>query len=79
MLARCNAGARRQPIRCNDTSALKHDALRRFCGDWFLGAGLKAAIVAQIEATFARRTYSQSCLSLTLVMRDITITVSEPI
>ena len=48
----------------NDTRALKWDALRRFYGDGFLGAGLKAAIVAQIEATFARRTYSSELLIL---------------
>ena len=38
-----NSGARVQPVRCHCASALKWDALRRFCGDGFLGIELQTA------------------------------------
>ena len=47
----------------HDASALKHDALRRFCGDGFLGSGTKPAHLPPIHAKwtlYSDRMESQS-------------------
>ena len=45
-----NSGARVQPVRCHCASALKWDALRRFCGDGFLDSELKTLVQQTIHA-----------------------------
>ena len=50
-----NAGQRTQPVRCNDTSALKCASLRRFSDTRFLGFQLKTAILPPIHAKSARQ------------------------
>ena len=50
-----NAGQRTQPVRCNDTSALKCASLRRFYGDGFIGISPKTPILTPIHAKSARQ------------------------